>query len=249
MWRPERLGSGAYRGKINLMARLSGDREWMGVSVALEKPSLRPGLRRLMRNLGYEDNKYSGKVCGFRRLSRHLPRSLEAERLRILAALDAGNCERRPLVPAKKLGRKDLVSSRRAKTMISFLETPQGHGWQPRSLFLRQARRFRISGYRWSVYYDGYWEPVDPERRGLELHLLMISDDIRDRRDWIRLRAEGFVSRVDEDFSKLGFEVPDRSPDWAEKRDDAPWLMFERPLWDPRRYLSEVRAMLAWAPT
>lgn len=237
-----------YRGKLHLMARVSGNREWMGCSLALENRASRPALRRLMRRLGYEHNRIGGEWCGFRRLSRHLPRSLETERSRILAALNAGTCERRSLIPAKQIGRKDLVSPRRAQAMISFLETPQARGWQPRSLFLRRGRRFRISGYRWSVYYDGYWEPVDPDRQGLELDLLMMSDDIRDRRDWIRLRGDGFVSRVDDDFSKLGFEVPDRPPDWAEKRDKAPHLVFNKPVWKPERYLSEVRAMLAWTP-
>jgi hypothetical protein len=144
--------------------------------------------------------------------------------------------------------RRDLVDGRKVRKMLSFLQRHRENGWAPRAAFFRVAHRVRAAGYRWQVYCDGYWEPTDKDRQGLEVHVGLIPDKALGSRDWVILQDAGFVRRVDSEMARLGFEVIDRPSDWASTRENAPWLFFDQPVWSPSRYLPVVQRVARWGP-
>jgi hypothetical protein len=242
VYRKERLGKGALPGVLTVGATLSGSRGWINCALSHPDPRMVRSFARLTAKLGYHRGERSFDSPA---------RALEEEHARIVRACTSGRVspeDRRPdhLLSLKA---KDLVAPGKAKAMIEFLRKNERQGWLPRRAFFRRERRVRVGGYRWSVYYDGYWEPLDRDRDGLELNLLLLSNEIHGSGDWERLVAQGFVHRVDTELGRMGYDVPVRSEDWPRKRENAPYLIYDKGVREPQRFAAEVMAFLAWIPT
>jgi len=90
------------------------------------------------------------------------------------------------------------------------MEASKYSDWLPRELFLRAIRTVRAGGIPWTLYYDGYWEPSDPERKGLEIGVTINLDQPVLIAKLDKVIANGFLERMDEDFRRMGFDVKRR---------------------------------------
>jgi hypothetical protein len=249
-----RLKKGTYLGTLLFRVTLMPLRGGFIVSLAHKHDAAEPGFRRLMKRLGYE--RIPPATSGTVYLRPCVPPIMDiaAEQERILKACRTGRVEDRgprtvsSLMPRKR--RLHLLEQNQGWKLVDWLRERSKEGWRPDLLFLRQEKRVQASGIRWVIDYDGYWEP--PDRKGLELDLVLTSQRPLSPQTWERLKKTGFIEGIQRELQDLGLRPSLRprlgTDDFDGKRPGFFLATFGRNVRKVDDAASAVRALLKWTP-
>jgi hypothetical protein len=180
---------------------------------------------------------------------------LDAEASRVLSACGAGKAEpkdRRPIVPeVLRRPKVHVLDQTWGRRLVEWSLPRLGKGWRPEMLFLRKERRVRVDGVDWIVDVDGYWEP--PDRKGLEIDLVIMSARPISHDVWKRLESTGFIDRLGTQLRKFGLR-PSMRPrlgmeDFEGTSGDHYFTTFERKVPRVEDAASVVGPLLKWSPT
>ena len=222
---------------------------WIGFGPTT--PSAERSFSRLARTLGFA--RHLKGAWYFRPWSSSFD-GLEGEASRVLRASRAGKAEpedRRQIVPeVLRRPKVHVLEQKRGRQLVDWASPRLGKGWRPTMLFLRQEKRVRVDGVEWIVDVDGYWEP--PDRKGLEIDLVLMSALPMSHDVWKRLQAGGFIERQAKELRKFGLRSSLRprlgSGDFDGTSGDRYFTTFVRKVPRVERAASVVSPLLKWSP-
>jgi hypothetical protein len=235
-------------------------RSWISCGFRPRSSHNDPLVIRMMGELGYDVHELQGYPgYAFRRLSDLNPRELALEWDRIRTAWTVGTVpvhRRRAAVPAPTSSPTRPGLHARNWRLIEEMERAKFAVWKPLELFLWQRRRVHVGGVPWIFFYEGYWEPGDPDRRGFEIG---VSVHLEEPTAMARLDrvSSGFRERIENGLRKLGFEIPAReNPRVNPWRGGAKNMRTEhgylnsyyKNVLSPALYRAESLALLRWNP-
>ena len=133
------------------------------------------------------------------------------------------------------------------------MENARYKTWVPTMLFVWAQRRVSFGGIPWHVFFDGYWEPGDKDRKGFEIGMNISVDGPVKVTHLDRVIREGFLERMDHDFSEMGFDAPVRrgplNAETLRERIRLGYLTFYyKNILNPSRYAEESRRLMSWRP-
>jgi len=88
---------------------------------------------------------------------------------------------------------------------------------------------------------------------GFQIGMALLTDPRLSLKAYVRQVEEGFLRRMDQQFTAMGFDVPQRSNPLDRRLLEEKWSLsylafYDKNLLDPRRYLKESRRLLGWKP-